>query len=211
MAQRKLGRTADQRKALLRNQVTNLIWYGRIETTEARAKEVRRAAERLITLAVNECDNTIATTKEAHNDKGQIVTIETVNDAPSKLHARRIMMSSARTRTRPTGKSAPRMSNILWWRNCSVNMAPSSRSAMKKRSAPVVTPAFTSWDPAAATPPKCASSRSSDDRRGLAQRRDCCFCGGLSFYAKGSSVDKKIGDGYNLSAWGCKRFVAGAH
>ena len=93
MAQRKLGRTADQRKALLRNQVTNLIWYGRIETTEARAKEVRRAAERLITLAVNECDNTIATTKEAHNDKGQIVTIETVNDAPSKLHARRILMA----------------------------------------------------------------------------------------------------------------------
>lgn len=40
--QRKLGRTADQRKALLRNQVTNLIWYGRIETTEAKAKEVRR-------------------------------------------------------------------------------------------------------------------------------------------------------------------------
>ncbi|MEG2253397.1 MAG: L17 family ribosomal protein, partial [Clostridia bacterium] len=51
MAQRKLGRTADQRKAMLRGLVTNLIWYGRIETTEARAKEVRRAAERLITLA----------------------------------------------------------------------------------------------------------------------------------------------------------------
>ena len=93
MAQRKLGRTADQRKALLRNQVTNLIWYGRIETTEARAKEVRRAAERLITLAVNECDNTIATTKETHNDKGQLMTIDVVNDAPSKLHARRLMMA----------------------------------------------------------------------------------------------------------------------
>ncbi len=53
MAQRKLGRTADQRKALLRNQVTNLIWYGRIETTEARAKEVRRAAERLITRSMS--------------------------------------------------------------------------------------------------------------------------------------------------------------
>ena len=38
--QRKLGRTADQRKALLRNQVTNLIWNGRITTTEAKAKEV---------------------------------------------------------------------------------------------------------------------------------------------------------------------------
>ena len=63
--QRKLGRTADQRKALLRNQVTNLIWYGRIETTEAKAKEVRRIADKMITLAIKECDNTIATTKES--------------------------------------------------------------------------------------------------------------------------------------------------
>ena len=45
--QRKLGRTASQRKALLRNQVTNLIWYGRIETTEAKAKEVRRIADKI--------------------------------------------------------------------------------------------------------------------------------------------------------------------
>ena len=93
MAQRKLGRTADQRKALLRNQVTNLIWYGRIETTEARAKEVRRAAERLITLAVQECDNTVTVTKETHNDKGQLMTIDVVNDAPSKLAARRQILS----------------------------------------------------------------------------------------------------------------------
>ena len=93
MAQRKLGRTADQRKALLRNQVTNLIWYGRIETTEARAKEVRRAAERLITLAVKECDNTLETTKQTHNDKGQMITLNVVNDAPSRLHARRMIMA----------------------------------------------------------------------------------------------------------------------
>ncbi len=91
--QRKLGRTADQRKALLRNQVTNLIWYGRIETTEAKAKEVRRIADKMITLAIKECDNTIATTKETHNDKGQVMTIDVVNDAPSKLHARRLMMA----------------------------------------------------------------------------------------------------------------------
>ena len=45
--QRKLGRTASQRKALIRNQVTNLIWYGRIETTEAKAKEVRRIADKI--------------------------------------------------------------------------------------------------------------------------------------------------------------------
>ena len=91
--QRKLGRTADQRKALLRNQVTNLIWYGRIETTEAKAKEVRRVAERMITLAIKECDKTVSTTKETHNDKGQLVTLDVTNDAPSKLHARRMMMA----------------------------------------------------------------------------------------------------------------------
>ncbi len=93
MAQRKLGRPADQRKALLRNQVTNLIWYGRIETTEARAKEVRRVAERLITLAINEHDKTIEVAKNTHNEKGQLITLNVVNDAPSKLHARRMIMS----------------------------------------------------------------------------------------------------------------------
>lgn len=91
--QRKLGRTADQRKALLRNQVTNLIWYGRIETTEARAKEVKSAAERLITLAIRECENTVEATKEFHNEKGQLVSINVTNDMPSKLHARRLIMA----------------------------------------------------------------------------------------------------------------------
>lgn len=91
--QRKLGRTAGQRKALLRGLVTNLIWYGRIETTESKAKEVRKIAERMITLAVKECDNTVTVTKETHNEKGQALTIECVNDAPSKLHARRLMMA----------------------------------------------------------------------------------------------------------------------
>ena len=49
---RKLGRTSSQRKALLRSQVTALIENGKIVTTEARAKEVRKQAEKLITLAV---------------------------------------------------------------------------------------------------------------------------------------------------------------
>lgn len=91
--QRKLGRTADKRKALLRGLATNLIMNGRIETTESKAKELRRVVERLITLAVKECDNTITVTKETHNDKDQLMTIETVNDAPSKLHARRLIMA----------------------------------------------------------------------------------------------------------------------
>lgn len=48
---RKLGRTSDHRKALLRNQVTSLFRSGRIETTFAKAKETQRMAEKMITLA----------------------------------------------------------------------------------------------------------------------------------------------------------------
>ena len=48
--QRKLGRPTDQREALLRNQVTELLWNGKIETTVTRAKEVRAEAEKMITL-----------------------------------------------------------------------------------------------------------------------------------------------------------------
>ncbi|KAB2279148.1 50S ribosomal protein L17 [Staphylococcus epidermidis] len=50
MGYRKLGRTSDQRKAMLRDLATSLIVSGRIETTEARAKEVRSVVEKLITL-----------------------------------------------------------------------------------------------------------------------------------------------------------------
>ncbi|MGI6125236.1 MAG: bL17 family ribosomal protein, partial [Acetivibrionales bacterium] len=56
-ANKKLGRPTDQRKAILKNLVTSLIQYGRIETTETRAKEVARIAEKLISTAVKECDN----------------------------------------------------------------------------------------------------------------------------------------------------------
>ncbi len=93
MATRKLGRPTDQRKAMLRNLVTNFIWYGRIETTLARAKEVSRIAEHMITLAVNECDNTVEVTKTTNNDKQQTVELKVQNDLPSKLAARRQMMS----------------------------------------------------------------------------------------------------------------------
>ena len=53
---RKLGRTSSQRKALLRNQVTALLNNGKIVTTEAKAKEIRKIAEGLIALAVKEKD-----------------------------------------------------------------------------------------------------------------------------------------------------------
>ena len=93
MTNRKLGRPTNQRKALLRNQVTNLIWYGKIETTLDRAKEVRSIAEHMITIAMRECDNTVEVTKKTNNDKGQTVEKTFVNDKPSRLAARRRVMA----------------------------------------------------------------------------------------------------------------------
>ncbi len=49
---RKLGRTSDQRKAMLRSQVTALLYHGKIRTTETRAKETRKIAEGLIAMAI---------------------------------------------------------------------------------------------------------------------------------------------------------------
>ena len=108
---RKLSRPTDQRKALLRNQVTALIYRGKIVTTEAKAKEVRRIAEGLIALAVKERDNyetVTVTAKVARKDKdgkrvkevvnGKKVTVydeiqkEIKKDKPSRLHARRKML-----------------------------------------------------------------------------------------------------------------------
>ena len=108
---RKLGRTSDQRKALLRNQVTNLLYHGKIVTTETRAKEVRKIAEGLIAMAVREKDNfetVTVTAKVARKDAdgkrvkevvdGKKVTVydevqkEIKKDAPSRLHARRQML-----------------------------------------------------------------------------------------------------------------------
>ena len=94
---RKLGRTSSQRKALLRSQVTALIENGKIVTTEARAKEVRKQAEKLITLAVKEKDNYETVTVSAKVAKkdadGKRVkeVVDGKKDLPSKLHARKQM------------------------------------------------------------------------------------------------------------------------
>jgi len=108
---RKLGRPSDQRKALIRNQITALLYNGRIITTEAKAKEVRRDTEKLIALAVKEADNYEEVTvkakvprKDADGKKmheivdGQKKTLydevdKTIKkDLPSRLHARRQML-----------------------------------------------------------------------------------------------------------------------
>ena len=83
---RKLGRTSNQRKAMIRGQVTSLLYNGKIVTTEARAKEVKKVAEGLIALAVKEKDNYETVTVKAKVEK------EIQKDKASRLHARRQMM-----------------------------------------------------------------------------------------------------------------------
>ena len=54
---RKLGRKTDHRLAMLKNLTTSVIWHGQIETTEAKAKEVKSIVDSLISLAIKEKDN----------------------------------------------------------------------------------------------------------------------------------------------------------
>ncbi|MEE1010226.1 MAG: L17 family ribosomal protein [Agathobacter sp.] len=127
---RKLSRTSSQRKALLRGQVTTLLANGKIVTTEAKAKEVRKIAEGLIALAVKEKDNydeVTVTVKVPRKDAdgkrvkevvdGKKVTVydevekKVKKDQPSRLHARRQMQKVLYSYTdtlvtRPDGKKA---------------------------------------------------------------------------------------------------------
>ena len=89
----KLNMASGPRKAVLRNQVTALLWNGRIETTDAKAREVRRIAEKMITKAMKQYKNTVTVTKSVKDDKGNIVEKEFVNDAPEKLAVRRQMLA----------------------------------------------------------------------------------------------------------------------
>lgn len=68
---RKLGVNSAQRKAILRNQASNLLWYGRIETTLATAKEVRSYTEKIITLAMNTYEDTVEEKITIEERKGQ--------------------------------------------------------------------------------------------------------------------------------------------
>jgi len=93
MEQRKLGLNTTKRMALLKNQVTEFLWYGRLETTFARAKEVQRIAEKILTKAFNSWENTEKKIEERKNAKGQTIKVEVVNDGSQKLAARRSIMA----------------------------------------------------------------------------------------------------------------------
>lgn len=127
---RKLSRTSDQRKALLRSQVTSLLYHGKIVTTEAKAKEIRKIAEGLVAMAVREKDNfetVTVTAKVARKDAegkrvkevvdGKKVTVydeveKTIKkDMPSRLHARREMLKVLYTVTEVPTAAAGKKKN----------------------------------------------------------------------------------------------------
>ena len=93
MANDKLGRPSKERNALLRGQVSTLLWNGKIETTLAKAKATARVAEKIITLAINSYEDTVKVVKEVKGADGKKVKKEVLNDGPKKLAARRKIMS----------------------------------------------------------------------------------------------------------------------
>ena len=93
METKKLGRPSDQRNAMLRSLVTDLLWYGRIETTLDRAKQASRLAEKYITLAVNSYKDTVSEKQTATDSKGKEKEVTVAKDGVVKLAARRKMIA----------------------------------------------------------------------------------------------------------------------
>ena len=127
---RKLGKATKPRRALLRNQVTALLYKGKIVTTEARAKEIKKIVEPMITLAAKEKDNFETVTVEAkvpEKDKdgkrvkevvdGKKVTKYTTvkkeikKDLPSRMHARRQLLKTLYPVTEVPTEKAGRKKN----------------------------------------------------------------------------------------------------
>jgi len=89
----KIGKRTDQRMAMLKNQVSELLWYGEIETTVDRAKSVRSLAEKYITIAIRTYKDDVKVTKNVTGKKGEKTAVEFTNDGPKKLAARRRLMA----------------------------------------------------------------------------------------------------------------------
>ncbi len=88
--------TAEQRQAMLRNQASELLWYGKITTTKSRAKALQPYVEKIITKAVKVYDDNVETQTKKADKKGKEVTVKSIKDSPKKLAARRAIMAKLR-------------------------------------------------------------------------------------------------------------------
>ena len=91
--ERKLGVNATQRLALIKNQASALLWHGKIETTEARAKEVAAYVAKILTLAIKTYADTVETEVKVADAKGKETSKTLVKDGDKKLNARRKIMT----------------------------------------------------------------------------------------------------------------------
>ena len=89
----KLGKPTDQKLALVSNLATDLLWYGRIETTFDRAKAAARLAEKIITLAVDTYEDVVTVEKTTLDNNGKEKTVSVSKDGVKKLNARRTIIS----------------------------------------------------------------------------------------------------------------------
>ena len=90
---RKLNMATEHRMSVLKNQTSDLLWKGQIETTHARAKEVSRLADKIITVAMSAYEDNIKEKVTVKDAKGKDVTREVVKDGAKKLAARRKIMT----------------------------------------------------------------------------------------------------------------------
>jgi len=98
MSTKKLGRATDQRLAMVANLATDLLWYGRIETTLDRAKEAAKYAEKCITIAIRGYGDVITDEKKTVDSKGKEKTVSINKDGVKKLNARRRLLSKLENR-----------------------------------------------------------------------------------------------------------------
>ena len=89
----KLGKPTDQKLALVSNLATDLLWYGRIETTFDRAKAAARLAEKIITLAVDTYEDVVTVEKTTLDNNGKEKTVSVSKDGVKKLNARRTIIA----------------------------------------------------------------------------------------------------------------------
>ena len=92
----KIGRTSEQRMALLRNQASELLWYGKIKTTQAKAKALQPYVEKIITKAISVYDLNEESEIKKTDAKGKEVTQKVIKDSPKKLAVRRALMGKLR-------------------------------------------------------------------------------------------------------------------
>ncbi len=108
MDTRKLGKPTDQRLAMLSNMTSDLLWYGRIETTFDRAKSTARYAEKVLTLAINSYEDVVTSEKKTTDASGKEKVVTDSKDGVKKLSARRriINMLKDRQEHRQKGEKA---------------------------------------------------------------------------------------------------------